>query len=263
MPENYTGHQEARTGDAYAGIVFAQNLIENQQGVFSKPYSEYIQVKLDKPLQLGNIYQLQYFINNSGPRQSNFEYALCPNSIGALFTSFELNEKHDSIIQLTPQFNSDLNDFYCDTSKWHEISYTFQAQSNEKFLTIGVFTPMPFTKVTDLTGDVISPQAGRYYYIDDVSLIDLGDLSAIKNTIPNVFTPNGDGVNDVLTMDFLGLEPSNVTIVNRWGNVVYQTNKGSQWDGTHNEEPCTDGVYYYLIEFTEEIKINSFIHLIR
>lgn len=62
--------------------------------------------------------------------------------------------------------------------------------------------------------------------------------------IPNVITPNGDGVNQ--SFNIIGLENStwNIDILNRWGNTVYKKNdyKGD-WDG--DEQPA--GVYYFVL----------------
>lgn len=62
--------------------------------------------------------------------------------------------------------------------------------------------------------------------------------------VPNVFTPNGDGVND--TFAITGLKaPVEVTITNRWGHIVYQEKAYSQqWDGANT----SDGMYFYAIK---------------
>ncbi|WP_353129258.1 DUF7507 domain-containing protein, partial [Parapedobacter pyrenivorans] len=63
--------------------------------------------------------------------------------------------------------------------------------------------------------------------------------------IPNVFTPNGDGKNDVF--EIIGIEGFDlieVTVVNRWGNEVYRSNNyQNDWDG----RSLGEGTYYYLI----------------
>lgn len=64
-------------------------------------------------------------------------------------------------------------------------------------------------------------------------------------TIPNVFTPNGDGVNDHFFIDNLINYPySQLEIYNRWGKKVYSTNNyQNDWDG----KGVADGVYYYVL----------------
>lgn len=62
--------------------------------------------------------------------------------------------------------------------------------------------------------------------------------------IPNVFSPNGDGVNDLFTIQNLLLyDFRQVTIYNRWGKVVYLSNQyNNDWDGKN----VPDGVYFVV-----------------
>lgn len=69
--------------------------------------------------------------------------------------------------------------------------------------------------------------------------------------IPNVFTPNGDNVNDLFTLDFDVFDGYDITILNRWGNPVHKE-EGAQgtllWDGTDMQNvPCVEGVYFYVL----------------
>ncbi|MEX1002692.1 MAG: gliding motility-associated C-terminal domain-containing protein [Crocinitomicaceae bacterium] len=65
----------------------------------------------------------------------------------------------------------------------------------------------------------------------------------------NVFTPNGDGANDLFTFDFVSVAvvEFRCVIVNRWGVTVTEFNHISDsWDGTYpNGKNCTEGVYFY------------------
>jgi gliding motility-associated-like protein len=64
--------------------------------------------------------------------------------------------------------------------------------------------------------------------------------------IPNVISPNGDGMNDYFKIPF---KQYNLTILNRWGQTVYSGNEASTlFDGTAiNGETLPDGTYYYII----------------
>ena len=68
--------------------------------------------------------------------------------------------------------------------------------------------------------------------------------------IPNTFSPNGDGANDIFYPRGNGVYSIKMfRIFNRWGEVVFETtdlNKG--WDGTFNGKPQPMGVYVYVIE---------------
>jgi gliding motility-associated-like protein len=68
--------------------------------------------------------------------------------------------------------------------------------------------------------------------------------------IPNVFTPNNDGVNDVIWLQGTDLDLITMTIFNRWGHSVYAS-EGRQfsWSGkTTAGVDCEPGTYYYVIE---------------
>lgn len=68
--------------------------------------------------------------------------------------------------------------------------------------------------------------------------------------LPNVFTPNGDGINDVFTpfLPYSGVTKIEMEIYNRWGKRVFRTNDPDiLWDGADEttKQPSSDGVYYY------------------
>jgi len=71
----------------------------------------------------------------------------------------------------------------------------------------------------------------------------------LQITIPNVFTPNGDGINDYFVIDGLEQLSGNQLIVfNRWGKKVFEsTDYKNDWDGNG----ASDGVYYFILTFKE------------
>lgn len=74
-------------------------------------------------------------------------------------------------------------------------------------------------------------------------------MNPCEITIPNVFSPNGDGINDVFYIDNLEYHPNSYLIIfNRWGQVVYETGSYlNNWDG----DGVSDGVYYYILKKTD------------
>lgn len=67
--------------------------------------------------------------------------------------------------------------------------------------------------------------------------------------VPNVFTPNGDGVNDAFEITGLNKYPDNeITIFNRWGNTVYHK-KGYLSDWTGNG--LNEGTYFYVLQLND------------
>lgn len=67
--------------------------------------------------------------------------------------------------------------------------------------------------------------------------------------VPNVFSPNDDGINDLFMVNSNGIDDITLEIFNRWGSPVYKhTSKTAFWDGySNNGKPCQPGVYFYII----------------
>ncbi len=77
------------------------------------------------------------------------------------------------------------------------------------------------------------------------------ELCDIVIELPNSFTPNGDGFNDVfIPKQLQGIENATLRILNRWGSEIFFTENLSQgWDGTFNNKSCSDGTYFWTIEY--------------
>lgn len=68
--------------------------------------------------------------------------------------------------------------------------------------------------------------------------------------IVDLFSPNGDGINDTWVVPFLDQYPdAEVSIYNRWGELLYESKNGyvDPWDGTYNGTNLPIGTYYYVI----------------
>ena len=75
--------------------------------------------------------------------------------------------------------------------------------------------------------------------------------------VPNVFTPNGDGINDIWKFseeNLKGMKEFHISIYNRWGQKVYETYSQEEavnigWDGKNMLGlTCSPGIYYYVIK---------------
>lgn len=74
----------------------------------------------------------------------------------------------------------------------------------------------------------------------------------IEFDIPNVFTPNGDGQNDVFKIKIKGEEEFDLKVWNRWGGVVFSTTDANKmWNGKTNNtgEDNPEGTYYYVLKY--------------
>lgn len=72
----------------------------------------------------------------------------------------------------------------------------------------------------------------------------------IPYLIPNAFSPNGDGFNDVFKVEGLPLQLlADFKVFNRWGQCVFQASGPKEgWDGRINGGPAEVGTYYYMIQ---------------
>ncbi|MBL7888584.1 MAG: gliding motility-associated C-terminal domain-containing protein [Bacteroidia bacterium] len=75
--------------------------------------------------------------------------------------------------------------------------------------------------------------------------------------ISNLFTPNGDGINDTWYLQDIANYPDNeVTVYNIYGNVVFQKQGyTNDWKGTYNGSELPDGTYYYVLKFDSSDKV--------
>lgn len=85
-------------------------------------------------------------------------------------------------------------------------------------------------------------------FCTDSTVIQVEIIPPSKVTIPNVFTPNGDGANDFFYALSEGIDFESMKIYNRWGRVVFSSETVSEfWNGRdNNQNELADGVYYYI-----------------
>ncbi|RYZ26767.1 MAG: gliding motility-associated C-terminal domain-containing protein, partial [Sphingobacteriales bacterium] len=86
--------------------------------------------------------------------------------------------------------------------------------------------------------------------------------------VPNVFSPNGDGKNDILYAYGNYIRKLDMRIFNQWGEqVITITDPKKGWDGTHRGKPQPVGVYVYVMQAELEdgrtIKLKGSITLLR
>ncbi len=68
--------------------------------------------------------------------------------------------------------------------------------------------------------------------------------------LPNAFTPNNDGNNDVFALRGTGISDVNMQIFNQWGNIVFQTSNQYGWEGICSDNtPAPQATYTYLVQY--------------
>ena len=80
--------------------------------------------------------------------------------------------------------------------------------------------------------------------------------------VPNTFTPNDDGLNDVFLPVVYGVEDYLLEIYDRWGEKIFSATQAKQgWDGTYKNTPCKSDVYVWKISFKDVVsrKVEEYI----
>lgn len=102
-----------------------------------------------------------------------------------------------------------------------------------------------------------------------IKCLSVEENCSIPKDIPNVFSPNGDGMNDLFLIKNTGLEELICTVYNRWGMLIYEYNAvRSGWDGrTFSDSSVPVGTYYYILKATcksgEKLEGKGFLQLLK
>lgn len=119
--------------------------------------------------------------------------------------------------------------------------FIFNDQFSIGTATISENTPNPNNPAYD-----IALSGYRYNYCNRLNEGELWEL-----TLPNVFSPNNDGINDTFIPKVAtGIFNLRFTIYNRWGKLLFTSNQATSfWNGTYENKNCEDGVYFFSLSF--------------
>jgi len=141
-----------------------------------------------------------------------------------------------------------------------------------------IFKDKATSSLIDRTGEKSTPytftEPGSYVvkvtvsnacsYSDSITVT----VSTSSIQAPNVFTPNGDGMNDEFRVAYKSILTFHCWVYNRWGRLVYEwTDPMKGWDGNINGKEASSGPYYYVIKATgndgQKYKLKGDINLLR
>jgi hypothetical protein len=165
-PSNVRGYQFAKTGTSYAGL----DLWER-----NAPARDYVQIRLKETLKPNHHYAFECYLS----RAEKFRYAV--SNLGAYFSVDSISMPTTDILSFVPQINNPAGNYFTDTLNWMPFTGTFLAQGGEQYVILGNFNPAsaPIDTLYQYYGSA-SHSNWAYYYIDDVSLIDLDSTLSVK-----------------------------------------------------------------------------------
>lgn len=244
VPQNGRGVQNARTGNAYAGLI---SMIETDG-------REYIQTELTAPLIAGKQYLVTFYVSLA-------EVSIyASNNIGAYFSNTPVSATHSWVLPYTPQIsNNPLLNPLTDTLGWTEVSGTFTALGGEKYMTIGNFND---DASTDTTHKSVLPSPWwntSFHYIDDVSVVCLDCSVGISEiSIDNKISIFPNPVTDYLNVNFDDIFPEKITVFNSVGETLL-VQKQLSGNTQINVSEYQSGVYFLKINTKDITTVKQFL----
>lgn len=184
---------------------------------------EQFSMKLSSPLAQDSVYDLTFYDRG---REKN-----CPALIEIGLSV--VNNQFGNLIYTGPEPI---------VGEWTLRLFSFVAPNSGQFITVRALDKECWTKVDN--------------FCLGSDCIELPDF-----IMPNVFTPNNDGVNDnFVPVKYAGMKHGRLTVFNRWGNEIFTGDLKTGWDGFAEGKMCSDGVYFWRAEYTDIFKITEVQH---
>jgi hypothetical protein len=240
-PGNAWGTQQARTGEAYAGIYAMQ------WPFFVMVIREYLRVPLTQPLEAGVEYCVRYHASLSELS------AYSVHSLGVFFSASEDQTYDEYLMLATPQVVNTPLAYLTDTAGWMPLGGTYVATGGEQYLTIGNFLAYDNgTALQEMPGQQLLDHA--YYYIDDVSLTPASEvegpceLHTGVRTLPAAdvqVAPNPVSSVAVITVPH-ATAGFHLTVFDAQGRAVRHTHVAGT-TGTFSREGLGSGAYFLRV----------------
>ena len=120
----------------------------------------------------------------------------------------------------------------------------------------------------NITGQTYDIYRVIAYSNDSIEVISVSNTIRVlvKQTlyVPNVFSPDGDGINDLFFVKGNGLDHITIEIYNRWGQMVFEApHLNERWDGTFRGKECPMGTYVYQLLLDKKRVTSGTVTLVR
>jgi gliding motility-associated-like protein len=154
----------------------------------------------------------------------------------------------------------------------------FEGQSvrltaSQKYGNLFYWTPTTGLNDPTLLNPIASPISDITYtlHVNSTSSCGMDSSSVFVKvyktiTIPNTFSPNGDGINDYWQIDALITYPESIMqVFDRYGQQVFRSEGYTKpWDGRYNGQPLPVGTYYYVLDLKNNTpKISGWVLIVR
>jgi gliding motility-associated-like protein len=122
------------------------------------------------------------------------------------------------------------------------------------------WTPTQNLSCTTCENPIVTPIQTTQYIVNAIAPNGCEDTAmttiVVRQTnvyIPDAFSPNNDGVNDVLKVFVVNPKIFSLKIYNRYGELVFENNDvNSKWNGTYKGENCEVDTYSFILDVTQQ-----------
>lgn len=246
-PNNFMCYQNARTGNAVAGIVTASF----PPNMAAWNYREYLQIELLDTLESNREYCLQLFVS---PCDSCHYIS---NNLGIYFSNNSISDTCPGCpmpLPLLPQFENPITNNLDNRFGWNEINGNYTAAGGEKFVIIGNFHDTSTTTVSSTNWS--NPQFNKfdvaYYFVDDVMITPCDSLTGILDIKQEFSLIAPNPVVEVLNIYTSDSYKNLVYIMDLTGRVLMQKDFGNNSKKTMNVKFLPRG--FYLVKIINEKK---------
>ncbi len=242
---NFGYQQDCCGGSGYAGGFMISRFATNNDD------REYIYTKLIDTLKAGHKYLASMYVS----RADGWDYAVA--TIGMLFTDTVINLIYpQSFISAIPQIKN--TTVLSDTLNWMLIQDTLTAIGNETYLTIGNFNTSATCDSVNVGGNGTHSSFG-YYFIDGVSVIDIGTTSINQINSKSLFQiyPNPTSDQSTLQFDNTKAELCTLTLYNNCGQIVRTINNITSDQVVIQKNNLTSGLYYFVLRTSDRVIVTG------
>ncbi len=204
IPNNFVGNSFPHAGNAYIGFGY----------YFKEKHIEYIQTKLIEPLNANKSYCLEFFIKKASLYRFSFD------ELSILFSKEEFKWDNSEFYDDKVKEDNNLLVYKLPIQKkdeWTKVCLMYKPKTEEQYLTIG------FNKPKDVF--MLHMQArvvGSYYYLDDVSLIEIKDSNSNQCSCNIVNPIKKDSIKVEVVKSYYDSAYVKAFVLN---NLVFESNK--------------------------------------
>jgi gliding motility-associated-like protein len=210
------------------------------QGFISSSFwKEMMQIRLSKEMTPNQWYKISVQVKLANDPYNGL------NNLGAEVLEFSFTKDTTLMINVGNASNFPRHIFPCgiisDQYNWTKVEALYLASGGEEFLTLGYFGDTTDIHIQNNLSPIeyMFASHNTYYFIDDIQVLPY-------DHVPNIFTPNGDGINDEWYVP-TAKSTEQFFIYNRWGINVKTLDSNEKWDGKDaSGKDCTVGYYYFL-----------------